>query len=151
MPKIKLDGFIKAFSGLVAAMEETRNAAAPEYKKAAEEWAGATSRKAVELLDRPNWLLSRSISDVVKRYDKTGKIWAMAGIVKEKGGNREPAYYIRFHESGWRKGGGKPSAPPKFLKRAKLSTTPNLIRRIEEASEGIKKVFEEELKKTRPR
>ena len=44
--KIRLSGFVEAFEGLTAALEATRNAAAPAYREAVEDWAETTTRKA---------------------------------------------------------------------------------------------------------
>ena len=58
MSKIRINGFIEAFESMVVALEESRNKAAPLYRKAVEDWAVKTSEKARENLNRPSWLLS---------------------------------------------------------------------------------------------
>lgn len=147
MASVKLDGFIEAFRDMVTALEKTRAASAPIYRDALDDWAETTTRKAVENLDRPNWLLSRSMSHVVRRYEKCGKLWAMSGVTKDGEGARSPSSYVHFHESGWRPNGGKPSAPKKFMARAKRSTTPILKTKIDEATKGVLAVFQKEMEK----
>ena len=64
MSKIRINGFIEAFESMVVALEESRNKAAPLYRKAVEDWAVKTAEKARENLNRPSWLLSKQLSKI---------------------------------------------------------------------------------------
>lgn len=143
--KIRLSGFVEAFEGLTAALEATRNAAAPAYREAVEDWAETTTRKAVENLDRPHWLLSRSMTEVVKPYH--GVLWALSGIKHESIDPKDPGYYVIYHEAGWRPNKGKPSAPIHFMTRAKRETTFLLLQKVRESDQRVQKAFHEILKK----
>ena len=148
--KIKLNGFIEAFRGMVAALEAGRDAAAPEYREAVDSWAKDTAQTAAGNLNRPGWLLSKQLTSVVRDYKNDGKIWALAGLVKGSSDKRDPGYYGKFHESGWRPNGGKPTAPPHFLRDAKRATTPALKAKVNEANGRIVTIINANLKKKRP-
>ena len=151
MSKIRINGFIEAFESMVVALEESRNKAAPLYRKAVEDWAVKTAEKARENLNRPSWLLSKQLSKVVRMYDKDGKIWSMVGILKESSSKRDPGYYFRFHEGGWRPNGYKPTVQERFVRRAKRETKPILDNEIAKASKEVTDVFKAELEKIKNR
>ena len=151
MSKIRINGFIEAFERMVVALEESRNKAAPLYRKAVEDWAVKTAEKARENLNRPSWLLSKQLSKVVKMYDKDGKIWSMVGILKESSSKRDPGYYFRFHEGGWRPNGYKPTVQERFVRRAKRETNPILDNEIAKAGKEVTDVFKAEMEKIRNR
>ena len=152
MSKIRINGFIEAFESMVFALEESRNKAAPLYRKAVEDWAVKTAEKARENLNRPSWLLSKQLSKVVRMYDKDGKIWSMVGILKESSSKRDPGYYFRFHEDGWRPNyKHKLTVEKRFVRRAKQATTPILKGEIAKASKEVTDVFKAELEKIRNR
>lgn len=142
MPKMRLSGFIEAFEEITNALEAARHAAAPIYREAVEEWAKETTKKAVENLDRPNWLLSKSMEPVVKPYKSV--IWALAGVKHDSENAREPGRYVIYHESGWRPNPyWAPSAPKGFLKKAKVETAPILRAKAEKASKDIAQIITE--------
>ena len=150
MSKIRVNGFIEAFESMVVALEESRNKAAPLYRKAVEDWAVKTAEKARENLNRPSWLLSKQLSKVVRMKD--GKIWSMVGILKERSSKRAPGYYFRFHEGGWRPNSKhKLTVEKRFVRRAKQATLPILKGEIAKASKEVTDVFKDELEKIRNR
>ncbi len=151
MAKIRINGFIEAFERMVVALEDSRKKAAPLYRKAVEEWAVKTTEKARENLNRPSWLLSKQLSKVVRMYNKNGKIWSMVGILKESSSKRDPGYYFRFHEGGWRPNGYKPTVEERFVRRAKQKTIPILKGEIAKANQEVGDVFKAELEKIRNR
>lgn len=142
-----LHGFIDAFQTLTEGLEAMRQEAAPIFREAVETWGKETTKKAVEKLDRPTWLLSKSMDYVVREYKQNGKMWSMAGVPKDGDGKRAPSYYVRFHESGWRPYGGKPSAPPWFLTRAKAETKPILETAINRANSKFIVTFQKMVEK----
>lgn len=142
MPKMRLSGFIEAFEEITNALEAARLEAAPIYRKMVEEWATETTKKAIANLNRPQWLLSKSMEPVVKPYKSV--IWALAGVKHESKNWREPGYYVIFHESGWRPNPyWAPSAPKGFLKKAKAETAPILRAKAEEANKNIAQIITE--------
>ena len=147
---ISLGDYDGILEGLITSLEKTYAATAPKFKKAVEEWAKATTAKSKENLNRPQWLLSRSLSQVVRKYEKSSKIWALSGVTKDGKGVNDPARYVRFHESGWRpkaRGGGryKPKVEPHFMRKAKEATHPLFKANVETISKEIAKTFEREL------
>jgi len=140
-------GLVDAFRGLTEGLEATPQESAPVFKEAVETWAKETTKKAVRNLDRPNWLLSKSMDYVVREYKQSGKTWSTAGAPKDGEGKRAPSFYVRFHESGWRPYGGKPSAPKRFLTRVKQETKPILEDTINQANAKILKTFKEMVEK----
>lgn len=146
--KIKVYGFYKAFNGLAKALEASRNAAAPLYEKALEQWARETSRRAVLNLNRPKWLLSRAISYKLKEYKNNKKLWAMAGFkFMDDRGPRDPGFYGQYHEAGYHHAGVRSNAPDHFLKKAKEATKPALEEMVNNASKEFRRIFAEEFVK----
>lgn len=144
---IELRGFIEAFRGMVEALEEARDNAAPIYREAVDVWATETTKRAKQNLNRPDWLLSKSMGSVVREYKQRGRLWSMAGVLHDGKNVRDPGRYVGYHESGWKPNGGKPSAPPHFLRNAKQATAPILKQKVKEANAQIVKVLEKELSK----
>ena len=128
-----------------------QEAAAMEGKAQGEYWQ-KLAETARENLNRPSWLLSKQLSKVVRMYDKDGKIWSMVGILKESSSKRDPGYYFRFHEGGWRPNyKHKLTVEKRFVRRAKQATTPILKGEIAKASKEVTDVFKAELEKIRNR
>lgn len=147
---IKVYGFYKAFDGLVKALEKARDSAAPIYSDALRKWAQTTATRGVELLNRPQWLLSRAIASKIKAYDDARKLWGMAGFkYLDDRGPRDPGFYGQFHEAGIHHAGVRSNAPNHFLKRAKQETRSELEELIKTASAKFRNTFQEEYAKAR--
>lgn len=161
---ISLGDYDRILEGLITALDATYAESAPKFKKAVEEWGKATAAKSKQNLNRPKWLLSSALSQIVRKYDKSGKIWALAGVTKDGKGLNAPSRYVRYHESGWRPKarGAKwgydkkldlvikprrytPAAPPHFMRKAKEATSPLLKANLEAINKGIARTFEREL------
>ena len=90
-------------------------------------------------LSRPHWLLSRSFGTKVKEYADGRKVFGVVGFQFKSKDKRAPGYYGKFHEGGWAPPGKKPTAPPKFIKRAKLKYLPLLEKSLKELQEQLLK------------
>jgi len=99
-------------------------------------FAEGAERDARAALNRPHWLLSRSIDSKVKQY-RTGKTVAVLGAKrtttgKPKKGVGDPGVYAGFHES------GVGSAPAHFLRRGKAKNVAGI-------PENMARAFEREV------
>lgn len=101
------------------------------------EWAENVANDADRFLQRPHWLLSKSIASKVVEYRKDNKVYAMAGFrfqagralnIKRNYGYffPDPGYYGQFFEGGKRKGGAPYKTIDHFLRRAKDLNAPKL-------------------------
>lgn len=139
----------EVFRALIAALEEAKKDAQPELLEAVEKWGENVRNLARIYLARPSWLLTPSIIDKVVDYDKSSKIWAIAGFQKTTGGKNTPGSYGQYHEAGWAPDRRRPSSPDHFLKRAKIEKGPELRRDVEAALKDVLKVFNETIKNKR--
>lgn len=137
----------KIFRELIDAIEAAKKDAKPELVAAVDKWAKSVAREATNYLARPSWLLSRSIIDKVVVYEKTAKIWAIAGFQKTTGGKNTPGSYGQYHEAGWAPDRRRPSSPDHFLRRAKREQAPELRRDVDEALKNVLEVFRRTVKK----
>lgn len=114
--------------------ETTYNA----VRDALAEWAENVASDADKFLQRPHWLLSKSIASKVVEYRKDNKVYAMAGFTfrsgraqNVKGGTTgvylpDPGYYGQYIEGGKRKGGTPYKTIDHFLRRSKVQNASKL-------------------------
>lgn len=132
-------------------LEAAGDLAGPKIKEAVDNWAENVRRDALQNLNRPRWLLSSSIVDKVKEYDKSGKVWAMAGFRFTSNDPRTPGKYGQFHEAGWLPNGKKQKSPERFLKQAKQANEAQLRRDLNDALADWLDLVNEEIQKQRTR
>lgn len=99
------------------------------------QFAEGAERDARAFLNKPHWLLSRSIDSKVKQYARTGKTTAVLGAIRTttgrpKKGVGDPGVYAGFHESRVR-----------FLRRAKAANLDIIPDAMTKAfDEGVKRI-----------
>lgn len=148
-----VEGFIEAFEGLIESLEAASGELAPRFREALDEWGAATSARAVKNLNRPRWLLSRSIADKTRSYRGDRVFWATVGFSSPRGAAgrssdpRDPENYGRYHE--WNR---RPGAPTRFLRGAKAATRGELLQKIAKINEEtFAKLFAEKRDRPSPR
>ncbi|MBR4753133.1 MAG: hypothetical protein IK077_15375 [Thermoguttaceae bacterium] len=133
------------FCGSVAETIGRLNAAheqvAPKIEEALERYVERVERDAVAGLNRPHWLLSRSIASKVKNYRQNQKFWAIVGPKRETKDPRDPGVYGKYHEYGWAPKGHKTTAPARFLRKAKERNIGQLEKEVSEAFDEIRAIF----------
>ena len=149
MKKGFLDDWITSLETLIQGLEAAKDAAAPELRAALDEWVQATEEDARQILGRPSWLLTRSITSKVKDYQQGRKIWAMAGFRFRSKEPRDPGMYGRFHEAGWAPVGHKVTAPDHFLRQAKAKNLMQLDKRCRAALQNVMALVSEISKQRR--
>lgn len=93
-------------------------------------------------LNRPSWLLSRSIARKVKNYQQNQKLWAIVGVKREAVDPRDPGVYGVFHEAGWAPAGRRPQVQKRFLRSARDRNIGELMSDVKSAYEPIRKMYE---------
>lgn len=151
------DDYITALQEIGASLEAIDAAVFAAVKNALAQWVEDTAVDAIDLLNRPNWLLSQFISSKVIEYLRDAKVQAMAGFRYRDKANRfkdgkethtnargkkvreyipDPGFYGRYFEGGQRKGGAPYSTRARFMRAAKNAN-------IEELKTLIDKAFDE--------
>ena len=126
---------------LIEALREARRNAQPELVKAVERWSLAVVASGKSNLARPSWLLTSSIVDKVVDYKKNSKVFAIVGFKKTDGTPRSPGTYGGFHEAGYAPDRAKPSAPTRFLRKAKKEQSALLKADVDEALKNLLETF----------
>lgn len=140
------DDLKEAFIALREGLEEAKKAANPSLALALEKWGRDVKTLSKQNLARPSWLLTSSIVDKVKNYDKNSKVWAMVGFNKTDSNPRSPGIYGRYHEAGWAPDRKTINVPDHFLRRAKLARGAKLKQDVNEALKDVVKAFEDTVK-----
>lgn len=145
------------FCGSVAETIGRLNAAheevSPKIEEALERYVERVERDAVAGLNRPHWLLSRSIASKIKTYRfnvalgsaKTPfvvqKFWAIVGAKRETKDPRDPGVYGKYHEWGWLPGTYRLLPYRRFLRKAKDRNIGQLEKEVSEAYDEIRAIF----------
>lgn len=153
----KYDDFVSALQAVGESLDDLDGALYLAIRTALKEWAEETAIDAIDLLNRPNWLLSQFIGSKVVEYLKDRKVQAMAGFRFRQKSNRykepkkatkpgekqeyipDPGYYGRFFEGGKRRGGQPYSTRAKFLRTAKTKNIQELKALIDQAFDDQKR------------
>lgn len=141
------DNLREVYLALITALNDAKVKANPELYKAVEKWANYVKARGKLNLNRPSWLLTHSIVDKVVDYQKSGKIWAIAGFEKTSGDKRSPGTYGQYHEAGWAPDRRVVKVPSRFLRRAKQESEPELKKDVDEALKDVVKIIEQTIKK----
>ena len=130
------DGRIATIERAVAELKKDAEELPEKIREIVEKWIERVAADARANLARPKWLLSKALAPKVKTYKAGQKVWAAAGFkFGVDGDKRDPGYYGKFHEGGWRPGGKKVSVKKKFIKRAKKKNLPLLEKDLRELVE----------------
>lgn len=133
--------FCESVAATIARFEAAREQIAPKLEEALDRFVERVERDAVAGLNRPTWLLSRSIASKVKNYRQNQKLWAIVGVKRETKDPRDPGVYGKYHEYGWAPKGRKPTAPARFLQKAKEKNIEQLEKDVSEAYEEIREIY----------
>lgn len=133
--------FCGSIEQTIARFNAAREEVAPKLEEALDRYVERVERDAVAGLNRPSWLLSRSIASKVKNYQQNQKLWAIVGVKRETKDPRDPGVYGKYHEYGWAPKGRKPTAPARFLRKAKEKNIEQLEKDVSEAYEEIREIY----------
>ena len=125
----------------IAQFNAAREEVEPKIVDALEKFVERVERDAAIGLNRPHWLLSRSIASKVKAYTKNQKYWSIVGFKRDSKDPRDPGVYGKYHEFGWAPNGRKPTAPPRFLRKAKERNLAQLENDVDEAYQDIRDIL----------
>lgn len=133
----------KTLARVENALQELRELAKEEIPREVvarvEAFAELVEQEGRRNLSRPSWLLSRSFGAKVKEYEDGGKVFAVVGFQFRSKDKRDPGFYGKYHEGGWAPPGRKPTAPPRFIRRAKIKYLPLLEQSLQELQELLPK------------
>ena len=104
MAKIKINGFTELMESVAEWMNVVRDKRRTAFDDVFEKWTVDTIRDAVNYLNRPNWLLSRSIGGKYKKYSDDRKLFALTGFVADRTPSRFTSAapkYIRESGKSW--------------------------------------------------
>lgn len=151
--------YIEALQAVGDDLEDIDGAVFIAIRNALKEWVEETAVEAIDLLSRPNWLLSQYIGSKVVEYLTDRKVLALAGFRFRDKSNRfadgkethknkrgqtvrayipDPGFYGRFFEGGQRKGGRPYSTRAHFLREAKTTNLASLKDLIDKAFDQAK-------------
>lgn len=135
MARAYMDQYITKVDEFIKRLKTIQKTVEPKLERVLEKWVVDTEKDAIRILNRPNWILPKSISSKVKDYTQNHKLFAMVGFrFRERNNKRDPGYYGQFHEAGWAPIGHKVTAPDHFLRKAKKKNRAPL-------DEEVRKVF----------
>ena len=125
----------------VERLEAARETISPRLQAALERYVERVERDAIAGLNRPHWLLSRSIASKVKSYAQNQKFWASVGVKRETKELRDPGVYWKYHETGSTPDGYRRSAPKRFLRTARDRNEEQLKKDVVEAYSEIREIY----------
>lgn len=136
-----VEEFCGSVESTIARLNAAREQVEPKIEEALEQYVERVERDAVAGLNRPHWLLSRSIASKMKNYRQNSKLFAIAGVKRETKEPRDPGVYWKYHESGSTPDGYRRAAPKRFLKTAKERNFAQLEKEIGEAFAEIREIY----------
>lgn len=137
-----VEDFCGSVEETAARLNAAREQVAPKIEEALDRYVERVERDAATGLNRPHWLLSRSIASKVKAYSQNRKFWAIVGAKRETKDKRDPGTYWKFHETGSAPDGYKRKAPKRFLRTAKDRNIAQLEKDVAEAYSEILEIYE---------
>lgn len=84
MATFEIEGLTELMEGVAEWLNVVRERRRTAFDDVFKKWAADTERAAVTYLNRPNWLLSKSIDGKFKKYADDRKLFAMVGFVADK-------------------------------------------------------------------
>ena len=136
-----VEEFCGSVESTIARLNAAREQVEPKIEEALERYVERVERDAVAGLNRPHWLLSRSIASKVNKYQQGQKFWAIVGPKREVKNPRDPGVYGKYYEFGWSPKNRKSTVPPRFLRKAKERNIRQLEKDVSEAYAEIREIY----------
>ena len=138
-----VEEFCGSVESTIARLNAAREQVEPKIEEALDRFVERVERDAIAGLNRPHWLLSRSIASKVNVYAQNRKFWAIIGAKRETRDKRDPGVYWKYHESGSTPDGYKRKAPKHFLRTAKERNVAQLEKDVVEAYSEIREIYKQ--------